>query len=93
MVLKKRESNFLKKYYNSILTKGHLIIAISKHIEDSIKKVIKLNSKDEIKVLAFNKRENNNYGKLIIKNNIVEIQGDHRVKVREYLKQKGYPVL
>ena len=27
------------------------------------------------------------------KNNIVEIQGDHRVKVREYLKQKGYPVL
>ena len=28
-----------------------------------------------------------------IKNNIVEIQGDHRVKVREYLEQKGYPVL
>ncbi len=33
-----RKSNFIKKYYNSILTKGSLIIAISKHIEDSIKK-------------------------------------------------------
>ena len=33
-----RKSNFLKKYYNSILTKGNSIIAISKHIEDSIKK-------------------------------------------------------
>ena len=33
-----RRSNFLKKYYNSILTKGNSIIAISKHIEDSIKK-------------------------------------------------------
>ncbi len=33
-----RRSNLLKKYYNSILTKGNSIIAISKHIEDSIKK-------------------------------------------------------
>ena len=32
-----RKTNFLKKYYNSILTKGNSIIAISKHIEDSIK--------------------------------------------------------
>ena len=32
-----RKSNFLKKYYNSILTKGNSIIAISKHIEESIK--------------------------------------------------------
>ena len=31
------KSNFLKKYYNSILTKGNSIIAISKHIEESIK--------------------------------------------------------
>ena len=31
-----RKSNFLKKYYNSILTKGNSIIAISKHIEESI---------------------------------------------------------
>ncbi len=32
-----RKSNFLKKYYNSILTKGNSIIAISKYIEESIK--------------------------------------------------------
>ncbi len=32
-----RKSNFFKKYYNSILTKGNLIIAISKHIEESVK--------------------------------------------------------
>ena len=32
-----RKSNFLKKIYNSILTKGDAIIAISKHIESSIK--------------------------------------------------------
>ncbi len=32
-----RKSNVLKKYYNSILTKGNFIIAISKHIEESIK--------------------------------------------------------
>ena len=32
-----RKSNFFKKYYNSILTKGNFIIAISKHIEESIK--------------------------------------------------------
>jgi glycosyltransferase involved in cell wall biosynthesis len=32
-----RKANFLKKYYNSILTKGNSIIAISKHIEESIK--------------------------------------------------------
>ena len=31
-----RKSNFFKKYYNSILTKGNSIIAISKHIEESI---------------------------------------------------------
>jgi len=31
-----RKTNFLKKYYNSILTKGDLIIAISKHIEKTI---------------------------------------------------------
>ncbi len=32
-----RKSNIFKKYYNSILTKGNSIIAISKHIEESIK--------------------------------------------------------
>ena len=32
-----RKSNIFKKYYNSILTKGNFIIAISKHIERSIK--------------------------------------------------------
>ncbi len=32
-----RKTNFFKKFYNSILTKGDLIIAISKHIEKSIK--------------------------------------------------------
>ena len=32
-----RKANFLKKIYNSILTKGDAIIAISKHIESSIK--------------------------------------------------------
>ena len=32
-----RKSNLFKKYYNSILTKGNTIIAISKHIEESIK--------------------------------------------------------
>ena len=32
-----RKANFFKKYYNSILTKGNSIIAISKHIEESIK--------------------------------------------------------
>ncbi|MDC6453153.1 glycosyltransferase family 4 protein [Alphaproteobacteria bacterium] len=31
-----RKTNFLKKYYNSILTKGDTIIAISKHIEKTI---------------------------------------------------------
>ena len=32
----KKIYNFLKKYYNSILTKGNSIIAISKHIEKTI---------------------------------------------------------
>ena len=32
-----RKSNVFKKYYNSILTRGNSIIAISKHIEESIK--------------------------------------------------------
>ena len=32
-----RKSNIFKKYYNSILTKGNSVIAISKHIEESIK--------------------------------------------------------
>ncbi len=32
-----RKSNFFKKFYNSILTKGNYIIAISKHIEESVK--------------------------------------------------------
>ena len=32
-----RKSNIFKKYYNSILTRGNYIIAISKHIEESIK--------------------------------------------------------
>ena len=45
-----RKSNFLKKYYNSILTKGSSIIAISKHIEDSIKKYFPKVS-DKIKVI------------------------------------------
>ena len=31
-----RKTNFVKKYYNSVLTKGNAIIAISKHIEKSI---------------------------------------------------------
>lgn len=31
-----RKTNFFKKYYNSILTKGNSIIAISKHIEKTI---------------------------------------------------------
>ena len=31
-----RKTNFVKKYYNSVLTKGTAIIAISKHIEKSI---------------------------------------------------------
>lgn len=31
-----RKTNFLKKYYNGILTKGNSIIAISKHIEKTI---------------------------------------------------------
>jgi len=31
-----RKTNFLKKYYNSILTKGDSIIAISKHIQKTI---------------------------------------------------------
>ena len=35
-LLKKLATNFLKKYYNSILTKGDSIIAISKHIEKTI---------------------------------------------------------
>ena len=45
-----RKSNFLKKYYNSILTKGNYIIAISKHIEDSIKKSFPKVS-DKIKII------------------------------------------
>ena len=45
-----RKSNFLKKYYNSILTRGSSIIAISKHIEDSIKKYFPKVS-DKIKVI------------------------------------------
>ena len=45
-----RKSNFLKRYYNSILTRGSLIIAISKHIEDSIKKYFPKVS-DKIKVI------------------------------------------
>ena len=32
-----RKTNFFKNIYNSILTKGDIIIAISKHIENSIK--------------------------------------------------------
>ncbi len=32
-----RKTNFIKKYYNSILTKGDKIIAISKHIENTIR--------------------------------------------------------
>ena len=34
-----RRTNILKKIYNSVLTKGDAIIAISKHIENSIKTV------------------------------------------------------
>ncbi len=45
-----RKSNFLKKYYNSILTKGNLIIAISKHIEESIKESFPKVS-DKIKII------------------------------------------
>ena len=45
-----------------------------------------------LKTLTKNLKKNCGSGGSI-KNNIVEIQGDHRVKVREYLKQKGYKVL
>ena len=45
-----------------------------------------------LKTLTKNLKKNCGSGGSI-KNNIVEIQGDHRVEVREYLKQKGYPVL
>ena len=38
----------------------------------TLKKIIKLRLKDEIKILAFKKIEKSNYGKLIIKNNLVE---------------------
>ncbi len=45
-----RKSNFFKKYYNSILTKGNSIIAISKHIEESIKKSFP-NESEKIKII------------------------------------------
>ena len=45
-----RKTNFLKKIYNSILIKGDAIIAISKHIEKSIKTVFPKVSK-KIKVI------------------------------------------
>ena len=45
-----RKSNIFKKYYNSILTKGNFIIAISKHIEASIKNSFPKVS-DKIKVI------------------------------------------
>ena len=45
-----------------------------------------------LKTLTKNLKKNCGSGGSI-KNNIVEIQGDHRVEVREYLKKKGYPIL
>ena len=38
----------------------------------SLKKLINLKSKKEIKILAFKKLEKNNYGKLVIQNNLVK---------------------
>ena len=45
-----RKTNFLKKFYNSILTKGDSIIAISKHIEESVKNSFPKESK-KIKII------------------------------------------
>jgi translation initiation factor 1 len=45
-----------------------------------------------LKTLTKNLKKNCGSGGSI-KNNIVEIQGDHRIKVREYLKKEGHPVL
>ena len=45
-----RKSNIFKKYYNSILTKGNFIIAISKHIEESIKSSFP-NASGKIKII------------------------------------------
>ena len=38
----------------------------------TLRKLIKLRNKNEIKILAFKKLEKNNYGKLIIQNSVVE---------------------
>ena len=45
-----RNQNFLKNYYNSILIKGDVIIAISKHIKDNIIKVFP-NVKDKVSIV------------------------------------------
>ena len=45
-----RKTNIFKKYYNSILTKGNCIIAISKHIEESVKNSFP-NVSDKIKII------------------------------------------
>jgi len=45
-----RKTNIFKKYYNSILTKGNCIIAISKHIEVCVKNSFP-NVSDKIKII------------------------------------------
>ncbi len=45
-----RNQNFLKNYYNSILIKGDVIIAISKHIKDNIINVFP-NVKDKVSIV------------------------------------------
>ena len=45
-----RNQNFLKNYYNSILIKGDVIIAISKHIKDNIVNVFP-NVKDKVSIV------------------------------------------
>ena len=47
-----RKTNFFKNIYNSILTKGDIIIAISKHIEKSIKVSFPKVS-DKVKVIIY----------------------------------------
>ena len=45
-----KESEFLKNYYNSILIKGDVIIAISKHIKDNIVNVFP-NVKNKVSIV------------------------------------------
>ena len=56
--------------------------------EESLKKIIKLNSKNEVNILAFKKKESNSYGKLIIKNDLVE----QVIEAKEF-KTKNQPIV